>query len=140
MEKNSSARFMIIDDDPINNHICSKYIDLAFPGAYTISFTNPEEALGHIHSVYALPETAEAILLLDINMPILTGWEVLDRFANFPDEIKKKFRIYILSSSIAWEDKNLADEHPLVSGFIEKPITTEQLQSLLPDLKKLAIE
>jgi len=140
MEKNSTVRFMIIDDDPINNHICSKYIQLAFPGAYTISFTNPQEALDHIQAIYGLPLSAETILLLDINMPGLNGWEVLDRFAKFPDEIKKKFRIYILSSSIAWEDKNQADKHPLVSGFIEKPITIEQLQDLFPNLKKLAVE
>jgi|SRR5579872_2434756 len=140
MDKNSAARFMIIDDDPINNHICTKYIQLAFPGAHTISFTDPQKGVDHIDSAYSLPGQANTILLLDINMPILNGWQVLDRFANFPNEIKKKFRIYILSSSIAWEDKNKAESHPLVSGFIEKPITIEQLQQLFPEFEKLKVE
>jgi CheY-like chemotaxis protein len=140
MDSNNVARFMIIDDDPINNHICTKYIQLAFPGAHTISFTDPQKGLDHIHSAHDLPAQGKAILLLDINMPGLNGWEVLERFAHFPDEIKKNFKIYILSSSIAWEDKNKAESHPLVSGFIEKPITIEQLKDLFPEFEKLKVE
>ena len=140
MNNNSTARFIIIDDDPINNHICSKYIELAFAGSSTISFTNPQQGLDHIQSEYSVPKPSGTILLLDINMPILSGWEVLDKFKDLPDEIKKQFRIYILSSSVAWEDKNTAENHPLVSGFMEKPISIEQLQKLFPELEHLAFD
>ena len=124
-------RFVIIDDDPINNHICAKYIDLVFTGANVLSYTNPQLALDHIITEYRAGTLQDTIMLLDINMPVLTGWDVLDQFSAFPAEIINQFVIYILSSSIASEDKTRADENSLVSGFLEKPLSVEQIQAIL---------
>lgn len=127
----SKPHFTIVDDDPINNKLCIRYLGLAFPGSHADEFTNPQQWLDHIRSANAAQDMP-TILLLNINMPILSGWDVLATLANFPDEIKQQFKIYILSSSIDTDDKQRAANNPLVSGFIEKPLSIPQLQRLFP--------
>ena len=87
-------------------------------------------AYGPSAALKILSEATPNIVFLDINMPVLSGWDVLSKFTNFPDEIKNQFTIYILSSSVAVEDKEKADKCPLVAGFVEKPLTAELLQDL----------
>lgn len=128
MENQLTRQFIVIDDDPINNHICRRYIEIVFPKVAIQTFTNPEEGLEYIQSKYPLSDDLETVLFLDINMPVLSGWDVLDRFINFADDIKQQFKIYILSSSVALEDKQKASSNPLVTGFLEKPLTTTQLR------------
>ena len=125
--------FIIIDDDPISNMICSKSIEKLFHTANNKTFTNPLSGLDCIFLKYKDADTYEAFLFLDINMPVLNGWGVLDKFNDFPDAIKKHFNIYILSSSVENKDKQLALENPLVSGYIKKPLTAIQLLTIFPD-------
>ncbi len=68
--------------------------------------------------------------LLDINMPVISGWDVLGRFSAMPEDIKKHFTIFILTSSINVEDKQRAAAHPLVNAYIEKPMTIGLLKSI----------
>ncbi len=129
----TGSKFMVIDDDPANNYICSKFIKIVSPGAEITTFTIPEKGLEAILATSAAPQETGTLLLLDINMPVLSGWDVLDRFSSFPEAIKKQYTIYILSSSISPDDKNKADANPLVSGFVEKPLSVARLKGLLGD-------
>lgn len=120
--------FIIIDDDPVNNLICHKHIQLLFTGADIKTFTDPQVGLDYIR---LRQDQDSAILFLDINMPLLNGWDVLDALINFPEIIKQKLKIYILSSSISDIDKQKAENNPLVKGFIGKPLTTFHLQNVV---------
>jgi len=132
--KPAKRHFIVIDDDPVNNHICSKYIEIVFPEAEITTFTYPQKGLDHIQESYSGGPVKDTILLLDINMPVLSGWDVLERFMLFPDEVKKQFTIYILSSSVNFEDRKKADSCALVAGFLEKPLSIERLQELDKEL------
>ncbi len=122
--------FIGIDDDPINNMIAKLIILEALPSASVINFTDPEEGLAYMQSTYSVPGANHAILLLDINMPILTGWDVLDKFKTKLEACKLDITIFMLSSSIDPGDKQKAAENPLVSGYIEKPITIDRVQEI----------
>jgi CheY-like chemotaxis protein len=136
MTEQTSTHFIIIDDDSINNFICRKFIQIMVPDANVEGFTDPQEGIEHIESTYPRPNAEEAILFLDINMPVLSGWDVLDKFINFPEVTKQQFKIFMLSSSVNTEDKQKASNNPMVSGFIEKPLTIDKLQTLFPRLTK----
>jgi len=125
--------FMVIDDDSINNHICRKSIEIIYPDSEILTFTDPQLALDYIETQYSATGTRQTILFLDINMPLLSGWDVLQIFMKFPDYIKSQFKIYILSSSVATEDKEKADKCSLIPGFVEKPLTPELLTVLFPN-------
>jgi CheY-like chemotaxis protein len=129
MTQTALPDFMVIDDDPVNNKICSIIINKQFPGKQIDSFTDPEVGLAFISDKYASQETNNVILLLDINMPVLTGWDVLERFGKMEDHIRQRFKIFILSSSVDHYDKQKAKNNKLVSGYIEKPLTISAIQN-----------
>src|SRR5690242_1064009 len=105
METQTLPNFIVVDDDPINNNICRKLIQTLLPEVGIETFTDPETGLGYMRSTYIAPGANNAILFLDINMPTLTGWEVLEEFENFPDLVKQHIKIYMLSSSVDPSDK-----------------------------------
>ena len=126
--------FIVIDDDPISNIICHKLIRKVFPSAGVETFTDPMSGLEHIRRKYEDPAANKAFLFLDINMPGLNGWGVLERFVTFSNSLKQNFTISLLSSSVAIRDKQLAAKNPLVSGYIEKPLSIPHLKQLFPDM------
>jgi CheY-like chemotaxis protein len=130
MEKQNGPRFIIIDDYPVNNVLCEKTIRAQFPQANIESFNEPQSGLKYILSNYATPHPDKTVLLLDIHMPGMSGWDVLDMFKYFPEAIKGQLRIYICSSSIDAADIEKATHNPLVHGYIEKPLTADRLKSM----------
>lgn len=124
---------LFIDDERINNIICQKVTKAIIPEADIKTFTDPEEGLRHIAAAYGDTGARKAVLFLDINMPSLSGWQVLDRFSTLSEEIKKKVTIYMLSSSINVSDKEKAAANRYVAGFITKPLSEAALRAALPD-------
>lgn len=130
MLRENTPDFMIVDDDSFNNMLCTHHIKKLFPNASIASFTVPELALDSISKDYSTIDKKETILLLDLNMPDLSGWDVLAEFEKFPEEVQKQFNIYILTSSIDETDKQKAHDNKLVFGFFVKPLSDKQLESV----------
>ncbi|MDT0687269.1 response regulator [Autumnicola psychrophila] len=124
--------YMVVDDDPTNNLICEYIIKGSDDTAEFESFLHPEEALLAIEERHLNYDRTETILFLDVNMPTMTGWDFLDTFKNFKDQIKNQFKIYILTSSI--ENFSRQKElYPFVSGFISKPLRKEKLEEIFSE-------
>lgn len=70
------------------------------------------------------------IMLLDINMPEMSGWQFLEVIEPFKSRFKERCRIYILTSSLTKSDENRAQGNSLVAGFIRKPISNEELRKI----------
>ncbi len=120
--------FLLVDDDAINNVLTKMILKKSFGEVQINAFTVPEEGLEFMKSEPI--NNPPVILLLDINMPTISGWEYLDAFELFDPTIKMKYEIYILSSSVDPKDINRAKENPLVKDFIEKPINNEILRKM----------
>ncbi len=121
--------YIIVDDDPFNNLICSMAIKSTLGIKDTKIFTVPEEALAFIENEY-IKSLKLTILFLDINMPTLTGWQFMEQFEKFCEEVKNKISIYILSSSVDQRDKDKAKGYTYIKGFISKPLGRETILSL----------
>lgn len=121
---------IIIDDDRINNSISKMLIGKLFNNVKIKDFLMPEEGLDYITSTYSNGSKDSVILLLDINMPIMSGWEFLQRFSGFDESFKNKFKIYVVSASIDYEDIELAKSNENVAGFLSKPISKEAILSI----------
>lgn len=123
-------RFIIIDNDPVNNLLCNLAIKDAVVDADILAFTDPLKAFEYI-SADNESNNSMNILLLDINMPIWSGWDFVDHFDKLYEKIKNRFKIFMLSSSIDNNDKLRAVENKNVVEYIEKPLTEEKVFSLL---------
>ena len=123
-------RFIIIDNDPVNNLLCGLAIKDAVFDADILDFTNPIKAFEYISAENG-SNNYKNILLLDINLPIWSGWDFADQFEKLDENIKNRFKIYMLSSSIDNNDKLRAAENKNVVDYIEKPLTERKVLSLI---------
>src|SRR5579872_157104 len=122
--------YIVIDDDSLNNMLCRNVVRKVFPGAETQTFLDPNAGLRYLHWAYEQPGANNVVVLLDITMPTLMGWDVLDEISTFPDSIKGRFRIFMLTSSINRRDKERAISIPLLWGYLEKPFTESKLRAI----------
>jgi len=124
---NSSARFIVIDDDPLNNTICRLTIKKALGSVEVITFTDPQQGLQYIEENYSRPpeEDGETVLFLDINMPIMNGWEFLEKYECLNNIAKSAIKVYILSSSVDDRDIEKAHSNKNIVKYLAKPITKE---------------
>ena len=122
----TEMKYIIVDDDPFNNKICTMIIEDALNDVDIKAFTKPEEGLTFLKE----NTNGHVVLFLDINMPTLSGWEFLEQYEEFPEEVKMQISIYILSSSLDHRDKAKANANKNVSGFISKPLEFETVISI----------
>ncbi len=115
----------IIDDDPIYQFLINKIIGNSNAGHEVLFFKNGKEALDYFSLDLAnnLPE----IILLDLEMPVMDGWDFLKEIKNLPLEHTD---IYIVSSSISDEDKEKAKTFPKIKGHFSKPINSNKIQEI----------
>ena len=126
----TAMRFIIVDNDPVNNLLCGLAIKDAVVDADILDFTDPLKAFDYM-SADNESNNSMNILLLDINMPVWSGWDFVDHFDKLDEQTKSRFKIYMLSSSIDNNDKQRALENKNVTDYIEKPLTEEKVFSLL---------
>lgn len=122
----------IIDDDPIFVFGTKKIMELSNFCKDFMVFNNGQEALTSLTPLLKSGKDLPDIILLDLNMPVMDGWQFLDEFIKIPSE--KKVTIYIVSSSIDPVDLYKADKYDAVSNYIVKPITVNKLQEMLAEL------
>ncbi len=120
----NQLRFIVIDDDPFNNKICKLFLRKYFGDVAVETFTEPETALSYLANNHT-PSVEPSIVLLDINMPTMTGWEFLDEYDLLDVTIKNSLKLYILSSSVDERDKERATQNKNVEDYLIKPLTTD---------------
>jgi CheY-like chemotaxis protein len=119
----STFHFVVIDDDNINNAVCTAAIKTATGGELPLCFTNPVEGFRYIEHEYLLTkENVPTILFLDLSMPEMSGWEWLFKFEQLPHIIKRQITIYILTGSISSKDAEMARNNVYVKGYLLKPL------------------
>lgn len=129
-----NLQILIIDDDEINNFIAARLID-KIPVKTNISTRlNGLEGLNYIKSNLEHTESLPDIIFLDINMPIMNGWEFLDEFEELKSKIGKSVSINMLSSSVYNDDITKAETYTTVNKFISKPLTVEKIKDLYQSL------
>lgn len=116
----------VIDDDPIYQLITKKIIEKNNLFSDRQSFTDGFDALQYFREEKSIPD----IILLDIEMPSIDGWDFLDEFCELKKDFDKTIHIYVISSSIAKEDIEKANTYDCISGFISKPINLEKLRKI----------
>jgi CheY-like chemotaxis protein len=126
--------FIVIDDDRVNNIICTKLLQYLIPESEIKAFTDPAAGIAHILSTYTNTGAHPAILLLDIDMPAISGWDVMEQLGKFADKLRGNLRVFMLTSSVHPADRKKAEIDSLVSALITKPLSHDKLSLYFPDL------
>jgi len=121
----------IIDDDQVYQLVTKKTIEHTGLIKSVLQFYDGEQALvffkTHQEAISELPQ----LILLDINMPTMNGWEFLDEFIKLDFKNNYKSTIFIVSSSSVNEDMEKAKQYSIVSGYRVKPITKTTFEEMV---------
>lgn len=122
---------LLVDDDEINNFISIKLIKKALSNTDISACLNGRFAIEELVELQKKdPSLLPDFILLDINMPIMNGWEFLDEYKRLNLDPLGKSKIYIISSSVFSNDINKARSYPLVKNFISKPLSVEKIKEM----------
>jgi CheY-like chemotaxis protein len=121
---------MLVDDNDTDNFISKRIIEINKFAKRVEIKNSGKSALQYLEENQNKPENLPDLIFLDINMPIVDGFVFLFEFEMFPDELKKKCKIVILSSSDNKRDIEKIVDNEYVIKFITKPLTDNALNEL----------
>lgn len=127
------SNILIIDDDDVSNFIYKRVIETTQSADKITTFIRAREALEYLEELAnSSPEDFPDIIFLDINMPVMNGWQFLEKYqSSFDGSSVKRPVLCMLSSSVYQEDINKAYTYPDVKEYISKPLTSQIMNNLL---------
>ena len=124
----------IVDDDSIFQFITQKVVEKTKLVKKIKVFSNGLEAIEFLKSVREDPEELPDVILLDLAMPVLNGWDFIEEYVALRPSLGKQILLYIVSSSIDPADIERAKSISEVTDFIIKPVTREKFVALVEGL------
>lgn len=130
---------LLVDDDEATNFIHKRIIQKSGIDVSIQTVENGKEAIDFLTSSgnfegkeYPKP----GLIFLDINMPVMNGWEFLEVYEKLPEEQKAKILVAMLTTSLNPDDKSKADSNQYINGFVNKPLSKEVILEYMKELEK----
>ncbi|MBX7052891.1 MAG: response regulator [Flavobacteriales bacterium] len=123
--------FHLVDDNDIDIAVNTKLLQLSGITPDIHTYNNAAKFLQSIQSNQEYYSTKEHVILLDIMMPGMNGFECLDELSKLPEKIKARMKVFMLSSSIDRNDIRRAESYDLVQRVLEKPLDIYLLKKTL---------
>lgn len=121
---------MLIDDNEIDNIINEKIIEANNFAEQILVFQTGQAGLDYLAEHQQNEDLLPEIVFLDINMPIMDGFQFLERFQTFSEIVQKKCKVIMLSSSISPKDIDRAASNKFVKKYLNKPLNARYLEAI----------
>lgn len=123
-------KILCVDDDPITLMLYKMVIKKAEFAKEIVTAQNGEEALIYLDNLQSTASEFPKLIFLDLNMPVMGGWEFLDHFSKNEYDAFKDTKVIVLSSTIDPQDIEKSKTYSMVVDFLSKPISKEMLANL----------
>lgn len=127
-------KFLLIDDEEVFNFIHTQVIQLIEPNAQIKEIRSSTSALEFIRTSNGQSEEFPDVIFVDINMPEMNGFELLEELQKLSSTFVTKPHIYMVTSSLFESDRKRAETYSILSGFMEKPISATEVQKVVDKL------
>jgi len=124
------SKLVVIDDDPIDHFLMQHILHGNKHFKMTTYTMYGSLVLDYIEENKQHPDKLPDTIFLDLNMPMFSGWDFLDRYHQISAEIDKNIKIYIMTSSVRPADKKRTEDYPFVTSFISKPLKQNTIHEI----------
>ncbi|MBF9239341.1 response regulator [Hymenobacter sp. BT683] len=122
---------LLVDDDPTTNYLNRKLLVSMGASGEVLTALNGQEALAILNAKFQqVDATCPDLIFLDVNMPLMNGFEFLDAYRQLPAEQQGATVVVMLTTSLHPRDVERAQQLP-VSGFLTKPLTREKVSEII---------
>ena len=135
---NIEFSFILIDDSELDRYVTQKFLERTNNNLIIKTFQNAAAALEMIREDQCEECNTPIIILLDLQMPVMSGYDFVEKFEKFHPNVQKNYMIIVLTVLSATNDPNHIHRiltHPVVNGVIEKPLTKVKLVRLLAQIR-----
>lgn len=122
---------LLVDDDAITNFIHTVILEKSKSVRRIKSVLGAEEGLSYLQECILKQHDLPVVILLDINMPVMDGWEFVEAFSLLPEEVRNKIHVFFLTTSRDPVEIERAKKLKVISGFLYKPLDQEALSKIL---------
>ncbi|HWB25924.1 MAG TPA: response regulator [Chitinophagaceae bacterium] len=131
----AKLHILLVDDDRIYQFAARKTIEATGFADKILIYSNGEEALNYLRNSVKDSALLPDVIFLDVNMPIMNGWEFLDQYSSLVKNLSKPVIIYVVSSSVDEFDVSKSRQYDTVKGYIVKPVLREKFRQILSSIQ-----
>lgn len=121
-------KIFVIDDEPVSIFLTRGMLELEGFAKGVETFMSAPEALQAL--IERKQENRPEVILLDLNMPEMDGWQFLDTLRTYEPGFMGACKVYILTSSLEYADLMRVQHYPDVAGYFHKPIKKEDIKKI----------
>ncbi len=122
---------LLVDDDDVTNFLSKEMLRIYMPSPLIDTVVNGHEAIEYLRSRADHPDQLPDIILLDINMPVMDGWEFLAEFDKLKRPGFEKIHIIMFTSSVYYEDIDKARTYTTVKDIFSKPLDESKIKEII---------